>query len=84
MSACVLLRCWYEDVSCSAIPRARCRLPIQEVTHERGNLITFVLQREVTGVEKMKFRTWQVAQVGFRAGSRKNDIVFAPDDHAFL
>ena len=48
------------------------QLPIQEVEHERGDVVALVLQREVAGVEQVQLRVGQIAQVRTRAVGRKN------------
>ncbi len=47
------------------------KLPIEEVEHERGDLLPLVLEREVASVEQVQFRVGQIAPVRMRAIGRK-------------
>ena len=53
------------------------QLPIEEVEHERRDLVALVLQREVAGVEQVQFRVGQIAQVR-RAPSAVKITSFVP------
>ena len=48
--------------------------------HQRPNPVPFLLQREMTRVEKMELCTGNISFVELRALHRKDSIVFAPSD----
>src|SRR5262249_7122086 len=56
------------------------QLAIEEVVHQRSNLLALVLEGEVAGVEQVKLGVGKIAQVGLGAIGRKDHVVRAPYD----
>ena len=56
------------------------QLPVEEVAHEPRDLLAFVFEREVAGIEQVQLGFGQVAQVGVCAVGGEDLVVLAPDD----
>src|SRR4051812_821002 len=53
---------------------------MEEVAHQRRNLLPLVFERKVARVEQVELCVGQIAQVGARALRGEDDVVLSPDD----
>jgi hypothetical protein len=68
---------WHEGCADRFIPDLTSRLEVanKKTTSQLRDLGAMRFKSEVAGIEKMDFRVWDVALVGFGPGVNENDVI---------